>query len=101
MCEGKKENRPVGLVAWMMIKLVRGYQLTFSAVFGRTCRHLPSCSSYTTQAIVRFGGWRGFWLGLARILRCNPWGSEGFDPVPDELLNHGWKFWRYGIWRLK
>jgi len=100
MCSEPTADRDVGIAARIMVKLVRGYQLTFSAVFGRSCRHLPSCSSYTTQAILRFGAWRGFWLGLARIGRCNPWGSEGFDPVPEQLPDHGWRFWRYGVWRL-
>lgn len=99
MCAGQADKKPVGLVARVMITLVRGYQLTFSAIFGRTCRHLPSCSAYTIQSISDFGPWRGFWLGLSRILRCHPWGSEGYDPVPKSLEDQGWKFWRYGIWR--
>jgi putative membrane protein insertion efficiency factor len=90
---------PNGLVARGMIVMVRGYQLSFSAIFGRTCRHLPSCSSYTIEAISRFGPWRGLWLGLARLARCNPWGSEGYDPVPETLSEHGWRFWRNGVWR--
>ena len=101
MCDGSQSGRPLSLSARILIRLVRGYQLTFSAVFGRTCRHLPTCSSYTTQAISRFGAWRGSWLGLARILRCNPWGSEGYDPVPETLEDQGWRVWRYGNWRLK
>lgn len=87
------------LVARMMIGLIRAYQLSLSALLGRSCRHLPTCSDYTTQAIERFGAWRGFWLGLSRILRCSPLGTDGYDPVPENLPEHGWRFWRYGRWR--
>jgi len=100
MCVEPNLTGETGIAATILIKLVRGYQLTFSAIFGRTCRHLPSCSSYATEAIVKYGAWRGFWLGLARTLRCNPWGSEGYDPVPQDLPDHGWRFWRYGVWKL-
>ena len=77
----EKKTKP-GIAASAMMLLIRGYQLTLSAFFGRTCRHLPTCSSYTMEAIGRHGAWAGFWLGLFRIARCNPWGSSGFDPVP-------------------
>jgi len=104
MCAAPDKSLPTdkktGMAASILLNLVRVYQLTFSAVFGRTCRHMPSCSSYTMQAIDRFGAWRGFWLGLARIARCNPWGSEGYDPVPETMPDHGWRFWRYGVWRI-
>jgi uncharacterized protein len=80
--------------------LIRTYQLTASALVGRHCRHLPTCSSYTDDAIARFGLWAGGWIGLARIMRCHPWGSHGFDPVPDSLPSDArWYLpWRYGRW---
>lgn len=89
------------VVARVMIMMVKVYQVTLSSVMGRGCRHLPTCSSYTIEAIARHGAWRGFWLGVSRIVRCNPWGSSGFDPVPDVLTPQGWKFWRYGRWHKK
>ncbi len=100
MCAEQNSTVNVGLPARIMVKVVRGYQLTFSAIFGRSCRHLPTCSNYTIEAILKFGAWKGFWLGLARIARCNPWGSQGYDPLPEQIKDHGWRFWRYGIWRL-
>ncbi|MGI9464385.1 MAG: membrane protein insertion efficiency factor YidD [Aestuariivirgaceae bacterium] len=90
-----------GPVAALMIALIRVYQLTISALLGRTCRHLPTCSDYTSEAIRRHGAWRGFWLGLSRILRCSPIGTHGFDPVPEHLPDHGWRFWLYGRWRAR
>lgn len=87
------------LAARLMIGLIRTYQLTLSSLLGRSCRHLPTCSEYTKEAIERFGAWRGFWLGLSRIVRCSPLGTDGYDPVPENLPDHGWRFWRYGRWR--
>lgn len=48
---------------------------------GYGCRYTPSCSQYFEEA-VREQGLRGGLLGLKRVLRCHPWGSSGFDPVP-------------------
>jgi uncharacterized protein len=83
------------IVASVMMVLIRAYQLTLSAFVGRTCRHLPTCSSYTMEAIDRHGGWAGFWLGLFRISRCNPWGTSGYDPVPEDVPVAGWRVWKY------
>jgi uncharacterized protein len=80
--------------------LIRAYQLSFSMIFGRTCRHLPSCSEYADEAIARYGLWPGLWMGLARFCRCNPLGSHGFDPVPEALppAARWYTPWRYGRW---
>jgi len=75
------------------------YRYTLSAVMGRTCRHMPSCSEYGIIALRRHGAWRGGWLLLARLVRCRPGGSHGFDPVPETLEQAGWRSWRYGNWR--
>jgi hypothetical protein len=68
-----------------MLIVVRAYQLTLSSIMGRYCRHLPTCSQYAYEAIARHGAWAGFWLALFRVLRCHPWGSAGFDPVPERI----------------
>ena len=80
---------------------IRGYQLTLSGFMGRTCRHLPGCSDYTSEAIGRHGVWAGGWIGLARICRCGPGGTSGLDFVCDELPEDAAWFapWRYGRWR--
>ena len=62
--------------------LLRGYQLTFSALLGRTCRFEPSCSHYAQEAVMVHGVVRGGWLALRRIARCGPLGGHGYDPVP-------------------
>ncbi|MEP1229919.1 MAG: membrane protein insertion efficiency factor YidD [Litorimonas sp.] len=68
--------------------------------FGVTCRHEPSCSSYSKEAIIRHGPWAGGWMTLARLLRCQPWGSSGVDNVPKAVTKPPiWAPWRYGLWR--
>lgn len=89
---------PFKLVAVGLITL---YRYTLSAIAGRTCRHLPTCSEYTRDAIWRFGFWPGGWMGLSRIVRCGPGGTHGYDPVPEHLPQRArWYLpWRYGSWR--
>lgn len=69
-------------VAAMLRGLIRAYQLLVAPVLGPRCRYLPSCSEYASEAIRLHGPVRGGLMGLARILRCNPLGGAGFDPVP-------------------
>ncbi len=62
---------------------IRLYQRTVSRVLPPACRFVPSCSEYGYEAIQRYGIIRGGGLAIWRILRCNPWGGHGYDPVPD------------------
>ncbi|MDE2016192.1 MAG: membrane protein insertion efficiency factor YidD [Hyphomicrobiales bacterium] len=79
---------------------IRFYQLTLSALVGRQCRHLPTCSEYADLAIQKHGLWAGGWMGLARILRCRPGGTHGYDPPPEAVPARArwWTPWRYGRW---
>ena len=70
------------MIGRLLVLLVRGWQVTFSAVLPPTCRFQPSCSAYAIEAVERHGALRGSALALARIMRCHPWGGHGFDPVP-------------------
>ena len=71
-----------GLFGRVLVGFIRGYQLVLSPILGPRCRHLPTCSEYAAEAVARHGVWRGGWLALRRIVRCNPWGTSGYDPVP-------------------
>jgi len=67
---------------------IRGYKLLVSPVLhwlagpGAGCRFEPFCSQYFLEACEGHGVMRGSWLGIKRIARCQPWGGQGFDPVP-------------------
>ncbi|MGE3302074.1 MAG: membrane protein insertion efficiency factor YidD [Hyphomonadaceae bacterium] len=89
------------LPAAAAIAAIRAYQWTLSPFVGRGCRHLPTCSHYAAGAIGAHGLWAGGWMGLARILRCRPWGSSGWDPVPaaKPAAARWWRPWTYGDWR--
>lgn len=62
--------------------LVRGYQRFISPLFPPSCRYYPTCSTYMIQALQRHGAVKGLLMGIARILRCNPFVKGGLDPVP-------------------
>ena len=66
----------------ILVSLIRGYRYAISPLIGANCRFHPTCSSYAIQAIERFGVIKGCWLTIRRILRCHPWHSGGYDPVP-------------------
>lgn len=58
------------------------YQKTISPIFPPTCRYVPTCSQYGIEAINKYGPFKGLKLIIKRILRCHPWGGQGFDPLP-------------------
>jgi len=60
------------------------YRLCISPLFPSRCRFLPSCSQYMIDAVRSRGAARGVWLGILRILRCNPLFSGGYDPAPEK-----------------
>jgi len=69
-------------VSWFLRALITVYRYGLSPVLGANCRYEPSCSAYAQEAISAHGPIRGSWLAAKRILRCQPWGGAGYDPVP-------------------
>ena len=58
------------------------YRLLVSPLLGPACRFAPSCSAYALEAIAVHGPLRGGLLAARRLVRCHPWGGDGYDPVP-------------------
>ena len=75
----------------LLVWLVRGYQLLLSPWIGGQCRFTPTCSQYTIDALRRHGAAQGSYLGMMRIVRCNPWCDGGHDPAPRAFH---WAAWR-------
>jgi uncharacterized protein len=81
--------------------LIKAYRYTLSPLVGYHCRHLPTCSEYADEAVDRYGLWAGSWMTLARLARCQPWGTSGIDRVPERAPDgaHWYAPWRYARWR--
>ncbi|HEX7355677.1 MAG TPA: membrane protein insertion efficiency factor YidD [Mycobacteriales bacterium] len=63
--------------------LILGYQRFVSPLLGPRCRFEPSCSAYAREAVLVHGALRGSALAGWRLLRCQPFGTPGYDPVPE------------------
>jgi len=70
------------ILAWPLLMLIKFYQNCISPFTPPACRYTPTCSQYAKEAILKYGPFKGGWLALKRILRCNPFGGSGYDPVP-------------------
>lgn len=65
----------------IFIYLIEKYQKYISPMLGKNCRFYPTCSEYTKQAIEKYGAIKGSFIGLKRIIRCNPFSKGGYDPL--------------------
>ena len=70
------------VLAWPLLWLVWLYRYGLSPLLGANCRYQPTCSAYAEEALRTYGAFRGGWLTLKRLGRCQPWGGSGYDPVP-------------------
>lgn len=66
----------------VLIKGIKFYQ-AIPGNFHNSCRHIPTCSNYGIEALEKHGSIKGSLLTAQRILKCNPWGTSGYDPVPE------------------
>ena len=69
----------------ILIKGIKLYQ-SIPGNFHNSCRHIPTCSNYAIEAIEKHGSLKGSFLTIKRIIRCNPLGTKGFDPVPERKI---------------
>lgn len=70
------------ILGFLLIGLIKIYQYTISPYLMPSCRYTPSCSIYGVEAVKKHGPFKGGWLTLKRFISCNPWGGNGYDPVP-------------------
>lgn len=70
------------MIARLLQGPIRFYQKYISPHLGKNCRFVPTCSQYALEALEVHGAFKGSLLSIWRILRCNPLGKYGFDPVP-------------------
>lgn len=68
---------------FLLIGLLRLYQLLLSPLLPPACRFYPTCSQYALVAVREYGVARGAWLAIARFARCHPWHPGGVDLVPE------------------
>lgn len=84
--EPRLRDLPINIVfipRLILLALIRLYQKTLSrGLPANSCRFYPSCSHYGYQAIYKHGVFKGSWLAVYRIMRCNPFNPGGYDPVP-------------------
>jgi putative membrane protein insertion efficiency factor len=85
----------------LLLGLIRLYRMTLSGWLGGQCRFYPTCSHYAEDAIVTHGALKGSVLATWRVLRCNPFGKGGLDPVPgseyDNIIQRGDHGRRVGV----
>lgn len=69
------------MIRWLLLALIRAYQILISPMIGPSCRFIPSCSQYAHDAICIHGPIKGLFLGAVRLAKCHPFHPGGFDPV--------------------
>ena len=80
---GLRQQLLTGLSSFALF-LLHCYRGLISPLLMPACRFHPSCSHYALQALHSYGLVRGGWYTLKRLLRCQPWGGQGYDPLPLE-----------------
>ena len=66
---------------YILISLIKVYQ-KIPGPWHNSCKHHPTCSNYAIGVLCEFGFFKGFWLTIKRIIKCNPWSRGGYDPIP-------------------
>lgn len=71
------------LLARGLIGAIQTYRHMISPLRPPSCRFTPTCSQYAVDAVSEYGPLRGGWLAIVRLLKCGPWHSGGWDPIPE------------------
>jgi len=83
-------KKVIDWIRWILIRIlmvpVYVYKYVISPMTPASCRHIPSCSEYAIEALKIHGPIKGIYLGTRRILKCHPWGTHGYDPVPPKKV---------------
>ena len=89
-------------ISFLISLPIRAYRAIFSPWVGHNCRYQPTCSAYALEALKKRGAIVGVYLIVKRLLKCHPWGGQGYDGVhvfePEEVLFHNAKF---RVWRRR
>lgn len=71
---------------FLLLGMIKVYQM-IPGPWHNMCRHIPTCSNYAIDAIRTHGSFKGSIMAIKRIIRCNPYGTSGYDPVIKESKN--------------
>ena len=71
------------ILIFPLLLVIYIYKAVISPLTPASCRHVPTCSSYAIEALKTHGPLKGLWLSIIRVSKCHPWGSSGYDPVPE------------------
>jgi putative membrane protein insertion efficiency factor len=74
------------ILTYPFLGLIYVYKYMISPLLPRGCRHYPSCSVYSIEALEKYGLIKGGEMAINRISRCQPWGTSGYDPVPKFII---------------
>ncbi|MDB2349170.1 membrane protein insertion efficiency factor YidD [Alphaproteobacteria bacterium] len=73
------------IIIFPFVLFIRVYQLIISPMLGSNCRFIPTCSEYAMESLREYGLIKGIFLSIKRIGKCHPWGSHGYDPIPNKM----------------
>ena len=76
------------IATYLLILLIKIYQLLLSPLLKSNCRYLPTCSEYAITALKEHGLFIGIYYSIKRIFSCHPLGGNGYDPVPKKLIKN-------------
>lgn len=80
-----RSSLPARAVTGLLLLPIKLYRRLISPLIPARCRYRPTCSEYAVEALKKHGPLKGVWLAACRIVRCNPFGGFGYDPVPEKF----------------